>query len=446
MYDRYGNRWKQLYNGACTAGSTFCATFDGNNHNNNGLLVYDAAGNVTMDNMHHYGYDGENRLVSVDSGATAAYVYDAEGKRVRKTTGGLSVDYVYDLAGAAMAEMNATGGWNRGEVYAGGRHVATYASSTTYFDLGDWLGTERVRTTAAGVKCETVTSLAFGDGQAVTGSCGDPSPLHFTGKQRDTESGLDNFGARYNSSSFGRFMSADPVGGQMSNPQSLNLYSYVRNNPLVLIDPTGMVVVWNDSKPKCQKNETECRTKAQRAYEDRLKQLRESKNAKDRAKGDKLARDYQRLQDSKAVFEVTNDRNSGPNAGEITYQGNDHFTINLHGDDRYGLTDNQRLAHEFEHGRQVLDGELSFANYTGQWLPWAHDRTDEANAFAAGFDIERASPGQGAFVNSVQQAIDIGGVTGGAIRLGKGDSPYHSLEQGPNNVDFQSPAIYRVPQ
>ena len=125
--------------------------------------------------MHHYGYDGENRLVSVDSGTTAAYVYDAEGKRVRKTTGGLSVDYVYDLAGQAMAEMNATGGWNRGEVYAGGRHVATYASSTTYFDLGDWLGTERVRTTAAGVKCETVTSLAFGDGQAVTGSCGDPS-------------------------------------------------------------------------------------------------------------------------------------------------------------------------------------------------------------------------------------------------------------------------------
>ena len=56
----------QLYNGTCTAGSTFCATFDGNNHNNNGLLVYDAAGNVTMDNMHHYGYDGENRLVSVE--------------------------------------------------------------------------------------------------------------------------------------------------------------------------------------------------------------------------------------------------------------------------------------------------------------------------------------------------------------------------------------------
>jgi hypothetical protein len=93
-----------------------------------------------------------------------------------------------------------------------------------------------------------------------------------------------------------------------------------------------------------------------------------------------------------------------------------------------------------------LDSELSFANYTGEWLPWAHDRTDEAKGFAAGFEIEAASPGQGAFVNSVQQAIDIGGIAGGAIRLGKGDSPYRTLEQGPINVDFQSPAIYRVPQ
>ena len=69
-----------------------------------------------------------------------------------------------------MAEMNATGGWNRGEVYAGGRHVATYASSTTYFDLGDWVGTERVRTTAAGVKIRDgdesgVWRWAGGDGE-----------------------------------------------------------------------------------------------------------------------------------------------------------------------------------------------------------------------------------------------------------------------------------------
>src|SRR5881392_2013295 len=67
-----------------------------------------------------------------------------------------------------------------------------------------------------------------------------------TGKERDAESGLDNFGARYDSSSMGRFMSPDwsaaPTGvpyADFDNPQSLSLYSYVKNNPLNLTDPTG---------------------------------------------------------------------------------------------------------------------------------------------------------------------------------------------------------------
>jgi RHS repeat-associated protein len=65
----------------------------------------------------------------------------------------------------------------------------------------------------------------------------------FTGKERDTESGLDYFGARYYGSSMGRFMSPDPSGltyADLGNPQSFNLYSYVRNNPLTNIDPTGL--------------------------------------------------------------------------------------------------------------------------------------------------------------------------------------------------------------
>ena len=62
----------------------------------------------------------------------------------------------------------------------------------------------------------------------------------FTGKERDSESGLDNFGARYDSSQYGRFMSPDPLGGQKIDPQTLNNYSYTRNNPVNLIDPTGL--------------------------------------------------------------------------------------------------------------------------------------------------------------------------------------------------------------
>jgi RHS repeat-associated protein len=63
-----------------------------------------------------------------------------------------------------------------------------------------------------------------------------------TGKERDAESGLDNFGARYNASTMGRFMSPDPLGGKLVDPQTLNKYSYVRNNPINLTDPTGLYI------------------------------------------------------------------------------------------------------------------------------------------------------------------------------------------------------------
>ena len=64
----------------------------------------------------------------------------------------------------------------------------------------------------------------------------------FTGQERDTESGLDNFGARYNSSSMGRFMSPDPTflkPHRLVNPQRWNMYAYGVNNPLRYVDPDG---------------------------------------------------------------------------------------------------------------------------------------------------------------------------------------------------------------
>jgi RHS repeat-associated protein len=64
----------------------------------------------------------------------------------------------------------------------------------------------------------------------------------FTGKERDAESGLDNFGARYDASSMGRFMTPDPLmaSAKVWNPQTWNRYAYARNNPLAIVDPTGL--------------------------------------------------------------------------------------------------------------------------------------------------------------------------------------------------------------
>ncbi|MHB8753516.1 MAG: RHS repeat domain-containing protein [Candidatus Acidiferrales bacterium] len=196
---------------------------------------------MLTDGFNSYTYDAENRISRVSSGSTT-YEYDAEGRRVRKTVGGASTDYVYDLSGQEVAEVNGTGVWNRGEVFAGGRHLATYANGTTYFDHEDWLGTERVRTAVNASVCESIASLPFGDGESTTGSCAGASTRHFTGKERDSESGLDNFGARYDSSQMGRFMSPDPSDAlvlKAINPQRWNGYAYALNSPLSYTDPTG---------------------------------------------------------------------------------------------------------------------------------------------------------------------------------------------------------------
>lgn len=88
-------------------------------------------------------------------------------------------------------------------------------------------------------------------------------PSRFTGKERDAESGNDYFGARYYSSNDARFLTPDwaakvtPVPyAKLDNPQSLNLYSYVWNNPLRSSDPDGHDICTQDQTGKtigCQK-------------------------------------------------------------------------------------------------------------------------------------------------------------------------------------------------
>jgi RHS repeat-associated protein len=262
--DRFGNRWQQ--NGP----QTFLATFTGNNpgnpQNNNRMdgYSYDSAGNMTSDGTHSYTYDAENRMIKVDGGSTATYSYDVDGHRVQKTTstGNYSDPagtfiFLYDQSGRFVIELNSGYTFVRGHIYAGSRHLTSVGGNMT-FSHSDWLGTERFRTNLATVpySTETCTSLPFGDGLNCVGS--DPDPLHFTGKERDAATGLDNFGARYFGSSMGRFMtpdwSAKPQGvpyAVLDDPQSLNLYAYVRNNPLNRTDPSGHYIC-TGTKPQCQ--------------------------------------------------------------------------------------------------------------------------------------------------------------------------------------------------
>ncbi|MGC2657447.1 MAG: RHS repeat-associated core domain-containing protein [Bryobacteraceae bacterium] len=77
----------------------------------------------------------------------------------------------------------------------------------------------------------------------------------FTSKERDSESGLDYFGARYYGSALGRFTSPDPLmaSARASNPQSWNRYAYALNSPLRFVDPDGMDVSTDCAQDKnCQ--------------------------------------------------------------------------------------------------------------------------------------------------------------------------------------------------
>jgi RHS repeat-associated protein len=249
-YDRYGNRWAQNATGTGNATAVQGQlTFTGNNNRIDGWS-YDAAGNLLYDYIHHYTYDAENRIVTLDGQPT--YIYDAEGRRVAKLGAGgtVTASYVLGLGGEQLSELNGAGQWVHSNVFAGGKLLATYAgpgdtSALGYhYHLTDWLGTQRMQTNVNGNEEERCYSYPFGDGLNCTGS--DATEHHFTSKERDAESGLDYFGARYLSSNLGRFMAPDwaaaPISApyaQFGDPQSLNLYAYVGNNPNTGIDLDG---------------------------------------------------------------------------------------------------------------------------------------------------------------------------------------------------------------
>ena len=225
---------------------------------------YDGAGNLISDGVTYARYDAEGRMCAsystVGSGFTQ-YFYDAEGHRVGKAsasafvcpgasqpaTGPILARYLVGPSGEQVTELDGQNNWVHSNVYADGSLLATYNQSGMHFPISDPLGSVRAEVSGAGQIDETCGNLPFGDGQ----NCSGPDAIenHFTGKERDAESGLDYFGARYYSSNMGRFSSPDPSGlyyADPTNPQSLNLYSYALNNPLKFIDPTGLYCDYSD--------------------------------------------------------------------------------------------------------------------------------------------------------------------------------------------------------
>jgi RHS repeat-associated protein len=116
--------------------------------------------------------------------------------------------------------------------------IAVAQDEVVYYHT-DAIGSVRMITDASGAEIERYDFLPFGEPWSVPAT---PDVREFAGKERDPESGLDYFGARYYRAVSGRFTSVDPalnIEAALVDPQRWNRYSYALNNPLKLIDPDG---------------------------------------------------------------------------------------------------------------------------------------------------------------------------------------------------------------
>ena len=171
------------------------------------------------------------------------YTYDGDGKRISKSNGKL---YWYGTGSDPITETDAGGNSPVEYVFFSGKRIARRdAAGAVAYDIADHLGSAREVVSSAGTLLDDSDFYPFG-GERPTITPTSGNTYKFTGKERDTESGLDDFGARYYSSTLGRWLSPDwsatPTAvpyADLTDPQTLNLYGYLRGNPLLHEDADG---------------------------------------------------------------------------------------------------------------------------------------------------------------------------------------------------------------
>jgi RHS repeat-associated protein len=172
--------------------------------------------------------------------------YDGDGNRVEKSGENL---YWYGAGTEILDETDTFGDFTNEYVFFGGKHVAMKyfgkAGVTIYYYEEDMLGSSRTMVQAGQTSvCYDADFYPFGGERDITVSC--TQNYKFEGKIRDPETGDDDFGARYYTSRLGRWLSADwsstpaPVPyANLTNPQTLNLYAMVSDNPETFADLDG---------------------------------------------------------------------------------------------------------------------------------------------------------------------------------------------------------------
>jgi RHS repeat-associated protein len=214
-------------------------------YDNNGNLISKADASGTT----NYTFNEENQLtqVTLPSGLTVNYKYDALGRRIQRTTTAASNErYVYDNSDI-LIDLNAD--WSVGTTYLNGlipdEHLRQTSSTTgvSYF-LEDHLDSTKALADSAGNLIEQVDFDSFGNG---VGSS--RTRFAFTGRERDADTNQYYYRARFYDPKLGRFISEDPL----TFAGGLNWYSYVENAPINESDPFGL-----QRLPKSKTSTREC--------------------------------------------------------------------------------------------------------------------------------------------------------------------------------------------
>jgi RHS repeat-associated protein len=246
--DRYGNRRFNTGTGltttlgSCTEEVCNPTISTATNRFTSTGYDYDENGNVTQDaEGRDFLYDAENHQTEVkddQDNIIGEYLYDGEGRRVKKISNTETTIFVYNAGGTLVAEYSTV--------------VASSEDAQVSYLTTDHLGSPRVITNDNGEVTSRKDYTAFGEEtlsserDPLLGYSGaDEIRKGYTGYEKDDESGLDFAQARYYNSVHGRYTSIDPLTASASirNPQTFNRYSYVLNSPYKYTDPLGLLPV-----------------------------------------------------------------------------------------------------------------------------------------------------------------------------------------------------------
>lgn len=208
---------------------------------------YDADGNMVSDGQYCYTYNEANQISKVKNCSSgqviAEYLYDFEGKRTVKKeyqNGSLKqTTYTPEKSFETKKQATDSSVLNTSYYYVNDELVARKNSDgSKVFYSNDHLNSTNILTDASGKLIEETTYYPYGDIR----SGGTKSKYLYTGQEKDLETGLNYYGARYYNSHIARFTQADSMLPDPYDPQQLNRYAYTRNNPLKYTDPSGNLI------------------------------------------------------------------------------------------------------------------------------------------------------------------------------------------------------------